>query len=648
MSHLEVSEIIEEAIEATASGASSIASSATKAIVESTTSALSAVSDNPSHISARSIYSSSNSSSILSRYPALESLAFKFNEDLSKFTSFTWLWDRLPFPPILFTYGVIVVSATFVVTVACIAAANKKPRNAGSPDPKSKYYHPVDTSISNQTDLAEKVKANLVKKLVKGQALAKEIAKDPQQIVETEFATPDTYLSRFETNLLKLKKYREISVGASEAWLMPVFGAFGLCGLYFSYKYFNAANIQTALSVYFSFMSFGSTATTLGMLIKYLTRKISPKTTIPHWRITLANDNELNSTGFEPGFDKLEKEFEEEQKKKREKKRLEKAKKAKKAEKIEKPEKKTFKRKPAAKDMDICTPVEPKEQYLNFYFSFADLIGFPVSGALVALRYYTENWVFGNILAMCVAIRSIVDLPIESFKTGLIMLGGLFAYDIFFVFGTNIMVTVATKVQIPIKLEIPRPYSASELAMVTPEMLQHIRATAMLGLGDIVVPALYIALCRRFDQYMYYEKHTQIVEEVQDKTDEDSLIEVKKIQLPYHIDRPYPKPYFNAGIIAYVVGLVVTVGVMHVFKAGQPALLYLCPAIAASTLITAYSRGELKQLFAFKDGDHEDGKDEDEDEDDIEEEDAEVIEIKIESDDENEVIEIKIESEDEN
>ena len=52
-------------------------------------------------------------------------------------------------------------------------------------------------------------------------------------------------------------------------------------------------------------------------------------------------------------------------------------------------------------------------------------------------------------------------------------------------------------------------------------------------------------------------------------------------------------------MIAYVAGLGVTMAVMHVFKAAQPALLYLSPACILSALITAAARGEIKELFEY-------------------------------------------------
>ena len=45
-------------------------------------------------------------------------------------------------------------------------------------------------------------------------------------------------------------------------------------------------------------------------------------------------------------------------------------------------------------------------------------------------------------------------IQLDTFWAGFILLGGLFFYDIFFVFGTNVMVTVAISMDVPIK--VPR------------------------------------------------------------------------------------------------------------------------------------------------------------------------------------------------
>lgn len=67
------------------------------------------------------------------------------------------------------------------------------------------------------------------------------------------------------------------------------------------------------------------------------------------------------------------------------------------------------------------------------------------------------------------------------------MLWFLFFYDIFWVYGTDVMVTVAKKLDIPIKLLFP--YLNNE----------GVEKFSMLGLGDIVIPGIFVALCLKFD-----------------------------------------------------------------------------------------------------------------------------------------------------
>lgn len=78
--------------------------------------------------------------------------------------------------------------------------------------------------------------------------------------------------------------------------------------------------------------------------------------------------------------------------------------------------------------------------------------------AAIAVSYYaiTNNWVLCNLIAMSFCIYGIEEMAIPSFKIGAGLLWGLFFYDIFFVFGTDIMVTVARNIDGPIKLMVPR------------------------------------------------------------------------------------------------------------------------------------------------------------------------------------------------
>lgn len=100
------------------------------------------------------------------------------------------------------------------------------------------------------------------------------------------------------------------------------------------------------------------------------------------------------------------------------------------------------------------------------------------------------------------------------------------------------MVKVATTLDVPIKILWPK-----SLAFSTD------RGFTMLGLGDIVVPGMFVALALRYDQH--------------------------KASATGKSSERWSKPYFYAALSAYILGLTTTMTIMHVFHAAQPALLYL-------------------------------------------------------------------------
>jgi len=61
-------------------------------------------------------------------------------------------------------------------------------------------------------------------------------------------------------------------------------------------------------------------------------------------------------------------------------------------------------------------------------------------------------------------------------------------------------------------------------------------------------------------------------------------------------------------MIAYVLGLGVTLFVMIYFQAAQPALLYLVPACLGSSFLCAIVRGEVSALLAYSEEEEEEEK----------------------------------------
>jgi minor histocompatibility antigen H13 len=84
----------------------------------------------------------------------------------------------------------------------------------------------------------------------------------------------------------------------------------------------------------------------------------------------------------------------------------------------------------------------------------------------------------------------------------------------------------------------------------------------MLGLGDIVIPGLFVAMMLRYDFYQDFRTR-----------------------------------YFQSAFWGYVAGLGTTIFVMNYFQAAQPALLYIVPGILSAVLLHAAAVGQFKTIF---------------------------------------------------
>ncbi|KAK4941830.1 hypothetical protein LTR10_018306 [Elasticomyces elasticus] len=213
--------------------------------------------------------------------------------------------------------------------------------------------------------------------------------------------------------------------------------------------------------------------------------------------------------------------------------------------------------------------------------------------------------------------------------TGTLVLSALFLYDIYFVFFTPMMVTVATKLDVPIKLLFPRPdgcvlpVGAAEGSAAMEEYLQCLakkRTMAMLGLGDIVVPGMMLAFALRFDLYLHYLRLAKTEDDVQKeavyfsaKGSWGERFWTSHKLWPGDVKaKAFPKPYFYATIFGYLAGMITTVVVMQIAAHAQPALLYLVPGVLLSLWGTALVRGDLKALWEYNEMPESDQKKDDE------------------------------------
>lgn len=199
---------------------------------------------------------------------------------------------------------------------------------------------------------------------------------------------------------------------------------------------------------------------------------------------------------------------------------------------------------------DVIVWSAPYFQSASVEFTRSQIVA-SIPGTFFCVWYASQkHWLANNILGIAFCIQGIEMLSLGSFKTGAILLVGLFFYDIFWVFFTPVMVSVAKSFDAPIKLLFPTSNSA--------------RPFSMLGLGDIVIPGIFVALALRFD-----------------------------------VSRGKQNRYFNSAFFGYTLGLVITIVVMNWFQAAQPALLYIVPGVIGSVAVHSLCNGEVKPLLAY-------------------------------------------------
>ncbi|XP_003707783.1 signal peptide peptidase [Megachile rotundata] len=195
---------------------------------------------------------------------------------------------------------------------------------------------------------------------------------------------------------------------------------------------------------------------------------------------------------------------------------------------------------------------------INYKFNLHDIVCLICCSLIGAWYLLKKHWIANNLFGIAFAINGVELLHLNNVITGCILLCGLLFYDAFWVFGTDVMVTVAKSFEVPIKLVFPQDILEKGLTASN---------FAMLGLGDIVLPGIFIALLLRFDNSL--SRKTNV--------------------------------YFYATFFAYFMGLLATMLIMHLFDHAQPALLYLVPACLGTPLLLALVKGDIKALFSYED-----------------------------------------------
>ena len=230
------------------------------------------------------------------------------------------------------------------------------------------------------------------------------------------------------------------------------------------------------------------------------------------------------------------------------------------------------------------------------------------AASLFALWYaLKKHWLSNNALGLAFSVTGVEHLSLGAVSTGVILLSGLFVYDIFWVFCTPVMVTVAKAFDAPIKLLFPRfgggPVAARLAAAAAGAAGgKALSPFSMLGLGDIVIPGVFVALLLRFDclperQQKLRGAKAGAAAAARAATRSSSASAAGEGEKKKPLLSSCPYPYFAASFFGYVLGLGTTIVVMNVFDAAQPALLYIVPAVLGATALAGAARGELKAVF---------------------------------------------------
>lgn len=215
-------------------------------------------------------------------------------------------------------------------------------------------------------------------------------------------------------------------------------------------------------------------------------------------------------------------------------------------------------------------------------------------------------------MGLCVAFIAFVRLP--SLKVSTLLLMGLLIYDVFwvffssYIFNSNVMVRVATRpadnpVGIVVKklhmnsqsfnfgsssgssmgsklmMNIDPPSKLSLPGKLIFPSMNNSGHFSMLGLGDVVMPGLLLCFVLRYDAY----KRTQL-----------SSAEAG-VPPPNNLNRI---SYFHCSLIGYFFGLLTATVSSEIFKAAQPALLYLVPFTLVPLLTMAYLKGDLRRMWS--------------------------------------------------
>ena len=79
------------------------------------------------------------------------------------------------------------------------------------------------------------------------------------------------------------------------------------------------------------------------------------------------------------------------------------------------------------------------EEIAKYDFSTHDLVTLAISTGVGVWYFMKKHWIANNLFGLAFAVNGVELLHLNSVMTGCTLLGGLFLYDIFWVFGTDVV-----------------------------------------------------------------------------------------------------------------------------------------------------------------------------------------------------------------
>lgn len=204
------------------------------------------------------------------------------------------------------------------------------------------------------------------------------------------------------------------------------------------------------------------------------------------------------------------------------------------------------------------------------FVPISGLFLFAYSVGVVVAWILTGHWLIVDGIAICLAVTQMSLLRLPSMKIATFLLVPFLVYDVFWVFispflsffhGESVMVSVAVRLPpLPLVLKMPRFSDPGYYSI--------------LGLGDIVLPGLFIVFLYSLDKFL----------------DREEKVVLKNLKESY-------LSYFTLSLLEYSLGYLVTIISGRLMKSGQPALLYLVPFTLGLTALIAWWRGDLGVLW---------------------------------------------------